>query len=72
MRMLHHDPERVTQAREAAGLTRTRLAQIVGCSLSLISEIESGTRNARAPRLRAIAEAVGVDYEALLAVEEAS
>lgn len=43
---LDHDPASVREAREAAGLTRTALAKQIGRSLSLISEIESGTRNA--------------------------
>jgi transcriptional regulator with XRE-family HTH domain len=45
-RGLHHDPESVTWAREQLGLTMTELADKVGVSLSLISEIEKGTRNA--------------------------
>lgn len=43
---LDHEPAAVTYAREQAGLTKTALAERVGKSLSLISEIESGTRNA--------------------------
>jgi transcriptional regulator with XRE-family HTH domain len=43
---LHHKPQAVTRERERLGLTRTQLADRVGVSLSLISEIEKGTRNA--------------------------
>jgi transcriptional regulator with XRE-family HTH domain len=43
---LDHAPEAVTQARLAAGLSKTQLADGVRVSLSLISEIEKGTRNA--------------------------
>lgn len=43
---LDHEPEAVVYAREKAGLTRTQLAERCGVSLSLISEIESGNRNA--------------------------
>lgn len=43
---LDHEPEAVTYARERAGLTKTDLAVQLGVSLSLISEIEAGTRNA--------------------------
>lgn len=44
---LDHEPAAVTYAREQAGLTKTQLAQLCGVSVSLISEIESGTRNPR-------------------------
>lgn len=43
---LDHEPEAVTYAREKAGLTKTALAAALGVSISLISEIEGGTRNA--------------------------
>ncbi|MEV7422816.1 helix-turn-helix transcriptional regulator [Streptomyces sp. NPDC091212] len=43
---LDHEPEAVTYARKKAGLTMTDLADQLGVSLSLVSEIESGTRNA--------------------------
>jgi transcriptional regulator with XRE-family HTH domain len=41
-----HEPGVVTYARQQAGLTKTQLAAACGVSLSLISEIEAGTRNA--------------------------
>ena len=43
---LDHEPEAVTYARMQAGLTKTQLANACEVSVSLISEIESGTRNA--------------------------
>ena len=43
---LDHEPAAVTYAREQAGLTKTQVAAACGVSLSLISEIEAGTRNA--------------------------
>ena len=55
---LDHEPAAVTYARERAGLTKTRLAQACGVSLSLISEIESGTRNATPAMLIKLAEAL--------------
>lgn len=55
---LDHDPASVRKAREAAGLTRTALAKQIGRSLSLISEIESGTRNATPEVLRLLAYAL--------------
>jgi transcriptional regulator with XRE-family HTH domain len=53
---LDHEPQAVTYAREKAGLTKTALAQALGVSVSLISEIESGTRNCTPERLRRMAE----------------
>jgi transcriptional regulator with XRE-family HTH domain len=52
---LDHAPEAVTQAREQAGLTKTQLALATGVSLSLISEIEHGSRNARPPLIESMA-----------------
>jgi transcriptional regulator with XRE-family HTH domain len=43
---LDHEPAAVTYAREKAGLSKTQLANACGVSVSLISEIEGGTRNA--------------------------
>ena len=55
---LDHEPEAVTYAREQAGLTKTQLAQMCDVSLSLISEIESGTRNATPTMIIKLAEAL--------------
>lgn len=59
-KVFDHDPEAFTEAREAADLTMTALARELGCSLSLISEIEGGTRNARRPLLERAAKVFGV------------
>jgi transcriptional regulator with XRE-family HTH domain len=56
---LDHEPEAVTFARERAGLSKTRLAQLCGVSVSLISEIESGTRNATPAMIIKLAAALG-------------
>jgi len=56
----NHDPDAFTKAREAAGLTMTALARELGCSLSLISEIEGGTRNCRRSLLERAAKVLGV------------
>jgi transcriptional regulator with XRE-family HTH domain len=53
---LNHEPAAVTYARHRAGLTKTVLAQLCGVSLSLISEIEGGTRNATPAMLNTLAE----------------
>lgn len=55
---LDHEPEAVMWARERSGLTKTQLAERVGVGLSLISEIEKGTRNATPPLLLKIAGAL--------------
>lgn len=55
---LDHQPEAVKWAREQAGLTKTQLAKELGVSLSLISEIEAGTRNATPANLNRIAGAL--------------
>jgi transcriptional regulator with XRE-family HTH domain len=55
---LDHEPAAVTYAREQAGLTKTQLAAACGVSLSLISEIEAGTRNATPGMLTKLAGAL--------------
>jgi transcriptional regulator with XRE-family HTH domain len=55
---LDHEPEAVAWAREKAGLTRAALAEMIGVSAGLISEIEKGTRNATPARIRQLAEAL--------------
>ncbi len=55
---LDHEPQAVKFAREAAGLTQAALAEAIGKSFSLISEIESGSRNATPEVLRSIAVAL--------------
>ena len=52
---LDHEPAAVTYAREQAGLTKTALAGRCEVSVSLISEIESGTRNATPTMLNKLA-----------------
>lgn len=55
---LDHEPQAVTYAREQAGLTKTQLAAACRVSLSLISEIEAGTRNATPAMLAKLATAL--------------
>lgn len=66
---LNHRPRRVSKAREAAQLTKTQLAAEVSCSLSLISEIEGGTRNASPARLERLSEVLKVPLEYLASSE---
>ena len=55
---LHHEPEAVTWAREQAGLTRRALAERIGISQQLMSEIESGWRSATPANLNKLAAAL--------------
>lgn len=55
---LDHEPAAVTYAREQAGLTKTALADLIGKSLSLVSEIEAGTRNATPEVIGLLAQAL--------------
>lgn len=57
-RRLGHEPSALTYAREQAGLTRTQLADRLGVALSLVSEMESGTRSATPQMLNRLAEAL--------------
>jgi transcriptional regulator with XRE-family HTH domain len=54
-----HDPGAVAEAREKAGLTKTAAASRLRVSLSLISMIESGTRNASPELIDAMATLYG-------------
>lgn len=44
---LDHEPEAVAYARRKSGLTLAQVSELTGKSVSLLSEIEKGTRNAR-------------------------
>jgi transcriptional regulator with XRE-family HTH domain len=55
---LNHEPAAVTYAREQAGLTKTKLAKACRVSVSLISEIEAGTRNATPAMINRLAHAL--------------
>lgn len=57
-RRLNHSPEAVTYAREQAGLTQAALAERVGISFQLMSDIERGYRNATPATIMKLAEAL--------------
>jgi transcriptional regulator with XRE-family HTH domain len=57
-RRLHQEPEAVTWAREKSGLTKRRLAELVGISEQLMGEVESGWRSATPANLAKIAQAL--------------
>ncbi len=56
---LHHDPKAVADAFDDSPLTMTELAILCDCSVSLISEIIGGTRNATPKMLPKLALALG-------------
>jgi transcriptional regulator with XRE-family HTH domain len=58
-RPIRHNPQGITYAREQAGLTKTSLAKMCGVSVSLISELESGTRNATPAMLNRLTIVLG-------------
>lgn len=60
---------RIKQARKQAGLTQKDLAQRVGVSQPVISQLENG-ENLQSVHLLAIAKACGVDSEWLASGEE--
>lgn len=62
---LDHEPQAVTWARKKAGLTQRALARRIGISEQLLSEIESGWRNATPANLAKIAEALNCPVVAL-------
>jgi Helix-turn-helix. len=66
-RTLLHDPAAVTRAREEAGLRKVDVANALEVSLSLISEIEGGTRNLTLPNLVRLARILGVHPKTLRA-----
>jgi transcriptional regulator with XRE-family HTH domain len=64
-RPLNHKPAAVRKARERTGLTRTEVASELGVSLSLISEIEGGTRNATPAMILRLAALLNCDPDSL-------
>lgn len=70
-RQFDHNPEAVTKARDAAGLTKYALAKQLGCARSLITEIEGGTRNANPDLLERIAKVLACPASELEATDEA-
>lgn len=65
MRQFNHDRQAITRFREARRLTKTALAERLGCSISLVSEIEGGTRNAKPELLERMADIFGCDVSEL-------
>jgi transcriptional regulator with XRE-family HTH domain len=59
----------VRATRRLRGLTVTALASRIGCSRGYLSGLESGSRrSSREPRIRALADALGLDENALKAL----
>jgi transcriptional regulator with XRE-family HTH domain len=57
-RRFDHEPEAVTYARKKAGLTQAALAERIGISFQLMSDIERGYRNATPATIEKLAEAL--------------
>jgi transcriptional regulator with XRE-family HTH domain len=55
---LNQEPEAVTFARQRAGLSQGQLAELIGVSRQMMSDIELGWRSATPERLLAIARAL--------------
>lgn len=56
---LDHNPAKLRRRRVEAGLNLTELAKRAGCSVSHLSELESGTRNPSPALLSTIAAELG-------------
>lgn len=57
--------QRIREAREAAGLTQTELADKIGSEQTRISEIERGQHVPQIARLFLLADALGVTVDEL-------
>lgn len=58
--------ERVRQEREKAGWTRDKLAELLDCSTSYISELERGNTGLSITMLQQLCETVGVSADTLI------
>ena len=61
---------RIKELRKAKGLTQKQLAEMVGCSVSYMTEMENATKQINARRLDAVAKALRVDVRDLLGEPE--
>lgn len=70
---LDHDPEALRQAIKETKPrpTNRQIAEALGCSESLVSEMVAGTRNANDERIAALAEYLGCPVWILKAKEPA-
>ena len=59
---------RMKELRRAAGLTQEQLAKQIGSTVRTISRLETGTQEPTWPAVIALADALGVDCRAFLAV----
>jgi transcriptional regulator with XRE-family HTH domain len=60
------NPGAVKLARVTAGLEQQQLADKIGVSKGYMSEIEKGTRSVPPPKLKAIADALGIETATLI------
>lgn len=69
--MAQNRPNRLTELRNAAGLSIDELAEKTGLSTSYVSRLERGERNLSVKTMAAFAQALGVTPSELLAVAPA-
>jgi len=62
---LNHEPDAVVYAREKAGLRQVDAAALIGCSPTLLADIEKGRRSAGPARLAKMAEVYNCPIVAL-------
>src|SRR5579862_2951461 len=59
-------PERIAQARELAGFTKTQLAEDLGLSVAAVTQWENGSKSATPENLQAVASRLQVPLEMFL------
>ena len=62
--------QRILQARKQKGLTQEQLSELSGLTVRSIQRIEAGATRPRAYTLKAIAQALDLDVDTLLARQE--
>lgn len=60
---------KVKELRQERGLTYQQLNRLSGLSVSYLSEIESGKKYPKGDKIAILAEALGVDYDALVSLQ---
>ena len=63
---LDHLPARITECREAVGLSQSLLAKVLGVTRGAVSNWEAGQRTPTLEQAAALAVALGVSLDALL------
>ena len=61
--------ERIRTARKNAGLTQRELGALLGVTQATVGQYENGTRNPKTETLQRFADALGVDFAALIGAD---